>query len=193
MSGFGHISLGPWLHQWPSWLPISTLQDLIPKAIAYEILGGWRWLCPTFCVLGAQRMLTVVWGNGRVVSPPLLTLSLSAFQLCVKFIKDTLSVEQVCEALQVRVTPVESQRVKNNMHNFGAGPDLTLLFSGGQGAGFPTHSWPSSCPASSQTTGIVPGLQGTRGPPEPGREGSSHCPEQGWPELHSARALSSSA
>ncbi|KAF1483105.1 BTB/POZ domain-containing protein 19, partial [Pygoscelis antarcticus] len=36
-------------------------------------------------------------------------------KLCVKFIKDTLSVEQVCEALQVSVTPVESQRVKNNL------------------------------------------------------------------------------
>ncbi|NXS14580.1 BTBDJ protein, partial [Neodrepanis coruscans] len=30
-------------------------------------------------------------------------------KLCVKFIKDTLSVEQVCEALQVRVTLVGSQ------------------------------------------------------------------------------------
>lgn len=79
------------------------------------------------------------------------------------------------------------------VHNFGAGPDLTLLFSAGHGAGFPTHPWPSSCPASSQTTGIVPGLQGTVGPPEPGREVSSHSPEQGWPEVHSPRALSSSA
>lgn len=35
---------------------------------------------------------------------PLPTPFLSAFQLCVKFIKDTLSVEQVCEALQVRIT-----------------------------------------------------------------------------------------
>lgn len=60
-------------------------------------------------------------------------------------------------------------------HSFGAGPDLTLLFSAGQGPGFPTHPWPSSCPASSQTTGIVPGLQGTVGPPEPGRQMSSHC------------------
>lgn len=42
------------------------------------------------------------------MSPALPTLSLSALQLCVKFIKDTLSVEQVCEALQVRVTPVGS-------------------------------------------------------------------------------------
>ena len=38
--------------------------------------------------------------------PTLPFLSPFAFQLCVKFIKDTLSVEQVCEALQVSVTPV---------------------------------------------------------------------------------------
>lgn len=55
----------------------------------------------------------------------------SVFQLCIKFIKDTLSVEQVCEALQVSVTPVESQRVKNNPTDFGAGAGLTLSLSAG--------------------------------------------------------------
>lgn len=40
--------------------------------------------------------------------------------------------EQVCEALQVSVTPVVSQRVKNNLSDFGAGADLTLLLSAGQ-------------------------------------------------------------
>lgn len=65
--------------------------------------------------------------------PALPTLSPSTFQLCVKFIKDTLSVEQVCEALQVSVTPVGSQRVKNNQPDFGAGASLTLLLSAGPG------------------------------------------------------------
>lgn len=68
--------------------------------------------------------------------PPLPILSLSVLQLCVKFIKDTLSVEQVCEALQVSLNPVGSQRLKNNPSYFGAGAGLTLLLSG---AGFPIH------------------------------------------------------
>lgn len=58
------------------------------------------------------------------------TLFPSVFQLCIKFIKDTLSVEQVCEALQVSVTPVGSQRVKNNLSDLGAGAGLTLSLSG---------------------------------------------------------------
>lgn len=191
MAGLGHISLSPWLHQWLSWLPTSTLQDLIPQAIAYETLGGAGGA--TFCVLGAQRMLRVVRGDGRVVSPSLPTLSLSAFQLCVKFIKDTLSVEQVCEALQVRVTPEGSQRVKNNLYNFGAGADLTLLFSAGQW-GRISHS-----PLAQQLPCQLPDhWDCTRDARDSGatrawQRSVFTWPEQGWPELPSARALSSSA
>lgn len=100
--------------------------------------------------------------------------------------------EQVCEALQVSVTLVGSQRVKNNLSDFGAGAGLTLLLLAGwwDKISYPCLIQQLPC----QLLGtLYQGCKGHRGSPQPGREVSSHCPEWGWPELPSARALPSSA
>lgn len=58
---------------------------------------------PMSCVRGAEGMLNIM--GMAVGSPALATHSLLfTLQLCVEFIKNTLSVEQVCEALQVSGT-----------------------------------------------------------------------------------------
>lgn len=129
-----HLGLSDWLGLVPGSISGQAGCPHPHCKIACETLGGWRCLCSTFHVLRAQGMLRVV-GEMAGLCPPLCPPSPFAFQLCVKFIKDTLSVEQVCEALQVRVTPVGLQRVKNNLYNFGAEADLILLFSAGQWGG----------------------------------------------------------
>lgn len=119
--------LGPWLNQCPGSLP--TCHAVSPHPTACNCLtkfwgaGGVSTPCP-----GHSRDAESHDERGRQDwVPALLTLSPFAFQLCVKFIKDTLSVEQVCEALQVSVVPVWSQRVKTNPPDFGTGASLTLL------------------------------------------------------------------
>jgi len=92
--GFGYTRLGPWLNQCLGRLP--TAHRCLMKPVGLEVPpphvpcpGGGCWES---------------WEEWQDWVRTLPILSPSAFQLCVEFIKDTLSVEQVCEALQVSVT-----------------------------------------------------------------------------------------
>lgn len=85
-------------------------------------------------------------------------------KLCVKFIKDTLSVEQVCEALQVRVTPVGSQRLKNNLYNLGGRNRLDpsiLCWTVGQD--FPLIPGPAAARPTPRPLGLYQGCEGQWG------------------------------
>lgn len=177
--------LASWLNQCPGFLLTCYAANSQPTACNclknFWGTGGASTPCPG----GSGDAESHHEGGRQDWVPALLTLSPFAFQLCVKFIKDTLSVEQVCEALQVSVIPVRPQRVKTICLILGqelARPSCSWL---DDGTGFSTHP----CRLLGTSLQGPPGSRVTTA--WQGNVLVLCCPEQGWPELPSASALPS--